>query len=135
MPRRLLAIAVTALLLSGCGTVANLALFNQKEGGKRVYGGVRADWEGVTGTLPSTPTSAPDGEDRFYQVLLAMDLPVSAFWDTLTLPVTIPYAAGWVKSGPPKPAKPASALPPAAPPPPETNSSPSPLPSATARGW
>lgn len=120
MTRRLFALALAALVSGGCGTVTNLALFNPEEGGKRVYGGVRADWVGITGIPSATPSAAPDSEDRFVQTLLALDMPVSAFWDTLTLPITVPHALGWIKSGPTKPATssaPASNTIPGAPPP------------------
>lgn len=97
MPRRavtrwLLGVLLTPAL-TGCGTMMNLAekhytyypftRYANSEP-KRIYGGVRIDaeqgWDHIA-----------DGFDPFigaYQ--LAVDLPISAVTDTLTLPITIP---------------------------------------------
>jgi uncharacterized protein YceK len=81
----LLSFAATALL-SGCGTAANTLWFIPEEGGMRVYGGVRADWE-------SARQSAADPSRPAGPLWLCIaDMPLSAVGDTLTLPFTVPAA-------------------------------------------
>jgi uncharacterized protein YceK len=80
----LLLTLVAATLLSGCGTAANTLWFIPEEGGMRVYGGVRADWEAAHRSYP------PDINLPRY--LAIVDMPLSAVGDTLTLPFTVPAA-------------------------------------------
>ena len=91
--RSILAIILAGLppLAAGCGTVANTVWFTPEEGGKRVYGGVRADLEGCREFIGSDsgPPIRPWFDARF---LYFLDLPVSAIADTVTLPYTIPCA-------------------------------------------
>jgi uncharacterized protein YceK len=72
---------------SGCGTVLNF--FNGESAGeKRVYGGVRIDCEVAAEQLKDHRVDGPP------LVLWALfDLPLSAFGDTLTLPLVL--AARW----------------------------------------
>jgi uncharacterized protein YceK len=83
--------AVLALALGGCGTALNICYWDPEEGGKRVYGGVRADAGAVGDGARLCVTSAGWG-DRLRAtraaLLAAVDLPLSAVADTLTLPVT-----------------------------------------------
>jgi uncharacterized protein YceK len=80
-----MALAVAAL--AGCGTCINLGGEPLTGGGTReVYGGVAWDASVVSNTLQ-------DGGLPYILVgayLLAVDLPLSAVADTLTLPLTIP---------------------------------------------
>ena len=73
-----------AALCSGCGTLLNTAYFLPCEGGQRVYGGVRLDWDAAVENNGNTPALAA-------AVLLA-DLPLSLVGDTLTLPYTLALA-------------------------------------------
>jgi uncharacterized protein YceK len=99
MPRRAvwLAGALSLICLSGCGTVYNLS------SEKAVYGGVglsldfgRYVTKGMTDLdhLDMLPSCAVIGAYCF-----AVDLPLSALADTLTLPVTLPLAMDHWKSG------------------------------------
>jgi uncharacterized protein YceK len=92
MPLRLNAcalFAVCVLFVSGCGTVANTLWLNDDEGGMRVYGGVRGDWE----IIHESSTGSPGTRMDSYSVLLgSLDIPFSAIGDTVTLPLTIPYS-------------------------------------------
>jgi uncharacterized protein YceK len=89
--------AALAVLMSGCGTAANTLWFIPEEGGKRVYGGVQVDanvfQESVRQVSSSEdlPTLARALRDA---TLTAVDLPLSAVADTLTLPITIPASVG-----------------------------------------
>lgn len=105
---RLAATAFLAAVLSGCGTVVNC--FNVNGAASRaIYGGVRQDaengyrhlGEAFAPTAPSfTEMPKPPSAGRDFAAksfcaacgvgMLAVDLPVSAVADTLTLPVTVP---------------------------------------------
>jgi uncharacterized protein YceK len=100
--------AVLAAALAGCGTAVNC--FNGKGvGACAIYGGVKQD--AVNGTshlaeafsgpapsfseMPKPPSPARDFVAKSFcagcgVAMLAVDLPVSAVADTLTLPVTVP---------------------------------------------
>jgi uncharacterized protein YceK len=101
--------AVLAAMLGGCGTVVNC--FNVNGAAARaIYGGVRQDAANGTRHLveafssgpapsftemPQPPNASRDlAAKTFCAVcgvgMLAVDLPVSAVADTLTLPVTVP---------------------------------------------
>jgi uncharacterized protein YceK len=74
--------------LYGCGTAHNLAHHGAP------YGGARADTHQAAGLLASSclaEGSDPMLETAAATYLLAVDLPLSAVGDTLTLPLT----AGW----------------------------------------
>jgi uncharacterized protein YceK len=84
-----------AVLPTGCGTVANTCYFWPGEGGKRVYGGVRAEWETMQQDLYK-PDPLEDGINRWARLgLFTVDLPLSAVGDTLTLPLTVPFSFYW----------------------------------------
>lgn len=89
------AAALAALLLAGCGTLANLG--EQKA----AYGGVRS--EAVVFCQLPTPSEAAKAKDKdalspgeavAARALLATDMAFSAVGDTLTLPYTL-LAGGW----------------------------------------
>jgi uncharacterized protein YceK len=73
----------------GCGTFCNDVWFTPGEGGKRVYGGVRVDCQVAREALNEHRASGD-----FWGTLLysALDLPLSAVGDTLSLPYTVPCA-------------------------------------------
>jgi uncharacterized protein YceK len=88
MLRRIAMSALTALVASGCGTVANTLWLDRDQGGKRVYGGVLADIEVARET-----SKAPPAKDSGLAIgLAALDVPFSAVADTATLPVTLWWA-------------------------------------------
>ncbi len=100
--------AVLAVGLSGCGTVVNC--FNVNGAAARaIYGGVRQDAENgyrhlgeafspnppTFTEMPKPPSAGRDFAAKSFCAacgvgMLAVDLPVSAVADTLTLPVTVP---------------------------------------------
>ncbi len=85
------AISVVLLILAmhtGCGTMENLA--RSDDGGSRpleVYGGVARSVDTVKAKFESELVVAALGP------LYAIDVPLSAVGDTLTLPVTLPVSA------------------------------------------
>lgn len=100
--------APLALLLGGCGTVANCTSW-QGRAPLTVYGGVKEDivsgadhlHEAFGGPCPSfsavthPPSFAEQAMMRSFCAgcgvcMLALDLPISVVADTLTLPITIP---------------------------------------------
>jgi uncharacterized protein YceK len=99
---------VLAFMLGGCGTVVNCVNVNGTPA-KQIYGGVRQDArngkdhlaEAFSGSCPSFspyPEQPSPGKELMTRsfcagcgvCMLAIDLPVCAVADTLTLPVTIP---------------------------------------------
>lgn len=99
--------AVLAVGLSGCGTVVNCVSVNGPAA-RSIYGGVRQDaangsrhlTEAFTGPAPSfsempkPPSFGSDLASKSFCAacgvcMLAVDLPVSAVADTVTLPVTV----------------------------------------------
>lgn len=100
--------AVLAAVLAGCGTVVNCVNVNGYAS-RAIYGGVRQDAENGSrhlaeafsgpapsfGKMPKPPSPAGDFVSKIFCAvcgvgMLAVDLPVSAVADTLTLPVTVP---------------------------------------------
>ena len=80
--RRITALlAVCALVVSGCGTVANL-----QTGKPDLYGGVQKDVEFL-----ETPRPQPQGIgiSNLGALVLFVDLPLSVVADTLTIPLAI----------------------------------------------
>jgi uncharacterized protein YceK len=77
-------ITVIVVMTSGCGTCANTLWFTDDEGGMRVYGGVRADWEAAHRAAKPSPSEP--------MWLPIVDMPFSAVGDTVTLPITIPFS-------------------------------------------
>jgi uncharacterized protein YceK len=75
--------------LGGCGTFANVCWLPEEEGGKRVYGGVRGDWESAAQAVQERTAD----ESLAVVAKVAVDLPLSAAADTLTLPITLGAAA------------------------------------------
>ena len=93
-------LAAVALLNGGCGTVCNNAYLTHEEGGERVFGGVRNDFDGLRSAANDESGVSIGGEeyvDRESQVgkLLfhMLDLPFTVVGDTLSLPYTI-----WIES-------------------------------------
>jgi uncharacterized protein YceK len=90
-----LALALLAApLLAGCGTMlVNVGGLSCTSGHyMEPYGGVKVCLEGGTQSLKEV--SKPGGQDRLLSLLggmymLALDLPMSAVADTLTLPMTV----------------------------------------------
>lgn len=100
--------AVFAAVLGGCGTVVNVFNVNGTPA-RAIFGGVRQDaangtrhlGEAFSGPAPSftampkPPNPVGDVASKSFCAvcgvgMLAVDLPVSAVADTLTLPVTVP---------------------------------------------
>jgi uncharacterized protein YceK len=100
--------AVLAVGLSGCGTVVNCVNVNGAPA-RAIYGGVRQDaengyrhlGEAFSGPAPSfsampkPPSVVSDLASKTFCAacgvgMLAVDLPISAVADTLTLPITVP---------------------------------------------
>jgi len=102
-----LALAPAALLFTGClGTAFNLA-----GDGPQVYGGVRKDWQLVCAPDSVVPPDSALRQGRppglACRLVGALDLPLSAVGDTLTLPLTVSCAlAGPVRDGAASPAQP-----------------------------
>lgn len=86
-------------LLSGCGTVANLAV-GAREGWKntRIYGGLTRDvqtagnWIDHSWTWGKNLNIQQDIGTVVGVVLVGIDMPLSVIGDTLTLPITIPLS-------------------------------------------
>ena len=96
---RAAALWIAALLLCGCGTVANLST-GARQGWQYVYvyGGVRRDIRSADQWIDHSWTSGKD-LDVMSDIgtvvgvgLVGIDVPLSAIGDTLTLPITIPLA-------------------------------------------
>lgn len=100
--------AVLAVGLSGCGTVVN-CLNVQGTAARAIYGGVRQDADNGTrhlgeafsgspptfSKIPQPPSAGRDFASKSFcaacgACMLALDLPICAVADTLTLPVTVP---------------------------------------------
>jgi uncharacterized protein YceK len=87
------------LLLCGCGTIANLET-GARQGWKNavVYGGVRRDvqsadkWIDHSWTWGENLDVIQDIGTVVGVALVGIDIPLSAIGDTLTLPVTVPFA-------------------------------------------
>jgi uncharacterized protein YceK len=103
----------TACAANGCGTFMNLQPpaatgFSLDESqARRPYGGVLFDAEvlaavtamGAQRLLSPDPNGGTSGEGLVLVPLLALDLPICAVLDTVTLPVTVPWTARrWGKS-------------------------------------
>jgi uncharacterized protein YceK len=80
MKRRLLA-AAAALLLAGCGSIADIAT------DQRIYGGIQKDVELIG--HPYLPRTEPP--EYFFPLIFfgLLDIPLSFCVDTVLLPVTI----------------------------------------------
>ena len=115
--------AVLASALCGCGTMVNCVGWNGPAG-REIYGGVKQDavngkshiaeaFNGPTPSFSPYPDKPDTGSHPFMKSfcascgigMLAVDLPISAVADTLTLPVTVP-ATLMKKIDKPKPKKP-----------------------------
>ena len=100
--------AVFAAALGGCGTVLN-CINGDRPAAREIYGGVRQDAQNGTRHLgeafigptpsfskvPKPPDPVSDFAAKSFCAgcgigMLAVDLPVSAVADTLTLPLTVP---------------------------------------------
>jgi uncharacterized protein YceK len=116
--------ALIAAALGGCGTVVNC--FNVNGAAARsIYGGVKKDAENgahhlveafsgpapTLGDMPKPPSAGRDFLVKSFCAgcgigMLAVDLPVSAVADTLTLPVTVPSTLMKKKPDPKRKRKP-----------------------------
>src|SRR5947207_13699918 len=92
-----LAVAAVCALASGCGTFANTCWLTPEEGGMRAYGGTRADWQ-----VAREAAANSDYHERVAcLVKCALDLPLSALGDTITLPLILWHIVnGTNKPGP-----------------------------------
>jgi uncharacterized protein YceK len=84
MISRLLFVVLPAgvgLLCCGCGTATNTLWLTAEEGGRRPYGGVRADLDVIQAQRDSG-------------LRAAIDLPFSVIGDTVTLPYTLAWECG-----------------------------------------
>jgi uncharacterized protein YceK len=127
---------VFSVALGGCGTVVNCTSVSGPPA-RSIYGGVRQDAENGTRHLaeaftgpapsftemPQPPSAGRDFASKSFCAacgvcMLAVDLPVSAVADTLTLPVTVPATILKPKASPKRKQKlkvmgtPAAAVPP-----------------------
>lgn len=128
--------AVCAAALAGCGTVVN-CYNGDGPAAREIYGGVKQDaqngWrhlgEAVSGPapcftqMPQPPSAGRDFVAKTFCAgcgvgMLAVDMPICAIADTLTLPVTVPATLMKKKNPAKRKAKPkamgmpASAVPP-----------------------
>jgi uncharacterized protein YceK len=88
-------LAVCVVSLSGCGTFANLVVVSPDTGEKKVYGGVMQDFKAVGCNVKDAWASDSGSgwlSNCFAVGFLAIDTPVSAVADTMTLPLTIAAA-------------------------------------------
>jgi uncharacterized protein YceK len=90
-------VVVIAILTAGCGTWANTCWFTEEEGGMRVFGGVRSDWEIARESL--APSSGRESSPAQAWIPI-FDMPLSALGDTVTLPITISVAMWRVQQWP-----------------------------------
>jgi uncharacterized protein YceK len=97
MKRASLAAALALLILipSGCGTIANFSGKGWEN--TRIYGGVLQDVKSAEDWITYRPISGESELQRDVGTvvgtgLVALDVPLSAIGDTLTLPITIPVA-------------------------------------------
>ena len=105
-------VALAALSLAGCGTMANFGFAPCPKGPQyEIYGGVTRDFDLIENHYGG-PMYFP------YLVFNIVDVPLSLAGDTVTLPITIPatiWRSRWVPVS--VPCEP-SGLPPCPPPPP-----------------
>jgi uncharacterized protein YceK len=131
--------AALTVVLGGCGTVVNCVNVTGAPA-RAIYGGVRQDADNGTRHLgeafsgpapsftkmPEPPSAGKDFASKSFCAacgvcMLAVDLPVSAVADTLTLPVTVPATLMKKNANPKKKHKakvmgmPAAAVPPSRP--------------------
>jgi uncharacterized protein YceK len=111
-------------MAGGCGTVVNCFNVNGAAA-RRIYGGVRQDADNGTrhlgeafsgpapsfSKMPKPPSTTADIASKSFCAacgvcMLAVDLPVSAVADTLTLPVTVPATLSKKKPSPKRRQKP-----------------------------
>ena len=113
---------IAALFLCGCGTIANLET-GARQGwtNAAIYGGVRRDiqsgekWIDHSWTWGEKLDIFQDVGSAVGVVLVAIDVPLSAVGDTLTLPVTVPIALWYNSANRASAGPPSAAAPPAAP--------------------
>ncbi|HJZ92302.1 MAG TPA: YceK/YidQ family lipoprotein [Gemmataceae bacterium] len=85
MAKRIMCVVLCAgaAICSGCGTLMNTAWLIPPEGGQRVYGGVRVDWNCI---------AEEQWRSAWFRAILVADLPFSLIADTLTLPYVVALA-------------------------------------------
>jgi uncharacterized protein YceK len=86
--RRLLGVLTLAGLAGGCGSLSNTLSWSADAGGRRPYGGVRTEAEGLAQMQQFPSVETP----RWWATtatFLAIDLPLSAVADTILLPVNL----------------------------------------------
>ncbi len=106
-----------AFLLAGClGTAFNvLEPPGERYPGPTIFGGIRADLQVIQAPNVLPPSSPSPGseqqtrpaEDQLRRVVCALDLPLSAIGDTVTLPYTVPLTL-WRLSQPDEVQKPST---------------------------
>jgi uncharacterized protein YceK len=91
-------LSVFAVLGGGCGTLNNLprpepvTFLGPGSPGSRTYGGVRAEWDAITG--PHYDPKYPLILSMCLVPMVALDLPLTLVGDTITLPYTLAYDYG-----------------------------------------
>lgn len=104
------ALGLAVLGLCGCGTAANLSGGAQGWRKSQIYGGVRRDVKSAQQFVADNWAGSADLMQDVGAVvgvgLISIDVPLSFFGDTLTLPITIPAAL----LGGPQPATPATTV-------------------------
>ncbi len=93
------ALLLSSLPITGCGTVANLVNSRPEEGGKSPFGGVRRDMGFIEGSANGgfccgTHPEPESGPYRRVGLMLlgAADLPFSLLGDVVTWPYTAAYS-------------------------------------------
>ncbi len=83
--KKLLLCACIGILAAGCGTIVDTGNIQCQTGGNgpRVYGGVRTN---------VTLMSVPANKNWISETVLVLDTPLSAVFDTVMLPASIPKA-------------------------------------------
>lgn len=99
------AFVLTALLTTGCGTMANVAMVHPDAGGKRPFGGVHHDLNHIRSpqSCQNGACAAPHGQTSgtARTLLYTADLPLSFVGDVLTWPYTAAFT--WINEPVPVP--------------------------------
>jgi uncharacterized protein YceK len=90
---------VLAFTVGGCGTLLNMNHFAPYESGGQAYGGVQTDVEILHGWAKAAKSDDSTGlrvcRCSAAAWVAAVDLPLSAVGDTVTLPLTTPRTLGF----------------------------------------
>jgi uncharacterized protein YceK len=82
-----IALLLSTLLITGCGTVANLVVVDPQEGGKTPFGGVKHD----ALCIHKAQSESNEGRKIATTVVCAADMPFSFLGDVVTWPYTASY--------------------------------------------